>query len=364
MTTTLPCAINNSPIGRSHPIHTNTARFWLQRKPDRCRLCPVDPKDAAVRVKAKHAVRAKTKNATVRSKAKDTVHIPVNNGKAKRVSKLSRHPLSTAVAILSTVGVYATVNTAVHALQGPSPILEHYAARYTTPNTWLYANSPDQMFGLHEPLWPRCFQPTSITNSVFRRHAKYWSDDAFRKHKDKFGALPPTDEFYHIARRFQNAKEQFYRRPPWFKHAQPNMTLPLADNLPFLEPDCVCTITRVAASALEHAMTPFWKHASPPQTDDDLRTHCPCSLHKALARWRDGTWPNRLPPATLKYYDGAPHLTWWYKMGLKAFKGDELTPAELAEAQAQGWLKPKPPKQTVFNDWGRAILVDDDDYIL
>jgi hypothetical protein len=215
-------------------------------------------------------------------------------------------------------------------------------------NTWLYADSPDQLLGLPAPLWPSHVQPHTVTHKLIRRSARYWGDDKHLSHNNA-----PKHEFWAIARRIQNAKEQFYKRPPYAEverfgpmgermatQPEPDMSAALTDGVPYFKPGCVCSIRAAVDDAVKHALVPYPLHAPLPQTADDLKEYCPCSLSAAVYRWVKGL--NTLPPPISAFYDDAPWFVKWPNMGFAPYRDDaDLTKDELREAQSLGWIAKK-----------------------
>ncbi|KAF2005348.1 hypothetical protein P154DRAFT_412953, partial [Amniculicola lignicola CBS 123094] len=72
------------------------------------------------------------------------------------------------------------------------------------------------------------------------------------------------------------------------------------DHLPWFQPGCVCNVSLAVSNLLEASVTPFWKQAPPPQTDESLKDYCPCSITRGIRRlWLGYT---SLPPPISKYY--------------------------------------------------------------
>jgi hypothetical protein len=268
--------------------------------------------------------------------------------------------LRTVVVIAATA--YLAANSLSYNLQ-PKPV---YLEQYSAFPTWMYADSPDQILGFHEPLFPHALQPYPAVHKQYRTMLKRWASDKATLHKDKNGKYPGREHMAQIHFRYIVAHDEYHKREPYINFGKDdwfNMTIP-GDDLPHFKPRCVCTMTLAASNQFWHAVTPFTAHAGSPRTSADISTHCPCSFSSAILRLKKGFSDEFLPPPLPQFYEEDDELakrrdlgSWWLRRYGKSRDLASWTKEEIAELVKEGWLMPEDKEYL----WGFETDVDPDE---
>lgn len=334
---------------------TNTERFWYERA---ARPAPTRTRSLPPTISRQHrVVKHKDTLWDELRRHKHSASRLLRQGRDRALAGIARvrraAPSWRSIAISAGL-VYLVANSVAYNRQ-PKPF---YLEQYSAAPTWLYADSADQILGLHEPLFPRAVQPRPVIDKLFRQANKKWATDKAYLHKDADGNYPNQEQMKKIFLRYRTAKEEYHKRPPyqqnWAAYKKPmNMTIP-GDDLPHFQPGCVCNMTLAVSNQISHALTPFWAHDGPPKTPDELSTYCPCSLSSAAWRLKQGFSSSFLPPQLPMFYnqDEELALRWdpgsWYLW--RWGKGREVsswTAEEKKQLQKEGWVVKHEPKSAV-----------------
>jgi hypothetical protein len=155
-------------VSPSRPA-SNTERFWREHlaRPASTRTKSLPPSTSRISKhrksfwdklkQSKHSAGQLLRRARDKLlRGRDTIRTAVRS--------VAKHWRTIAVVSGIAAGLgYVVTNSVMYTLQ-PQPA---YLAQWSSNPTWLYADSPDQILGLHAPLWPRQVQQSQSSIRTF-----------------------------------------------------------------------------------------------------------------------------------------------------------------------------------------------------